>query len=369
MKLTFDRATLVKALARLSRVIERKTTIPVLGQVRLEAAETRLTITGTDLDIHYRSAIDADIATPGSTTINAHLLYDIARKISDGAQITLEETGAGHMSLRSGRARFSLATLPAIDFPDYPKLEPVCSFNLASKDLRAMVKQVAFAMSTEETRYYLNGIFWHRHETDEGPMLRAVATDGHRLGRFEMLAPAIDGTMPGIIIPRKAVAELTALADEIDGEISIEITDRLIKAMAGRIEIVSKLVDGTFPDYQRVIPKENSKIAKVERTGFMAAADRVATISSERGRSVKLGFSAEAIDLDVTSPDHGNANEQIEATYDGPPLEIGFNARYLHEVLSELDGAAVRIELADPGSPTLFSTSDALLVVLMPMRV
>ncbi len=294
------------------------------------------------------------------------------RKLPDGCQVSLENTGdAGQLQLRSGRSRFQLQALPASDFPDLSAGEFTQSFSLAAGDLKKLIEKTQFAISNEETRYYLNGIFMHTTGGDSQTVLRAVATDGHRLARVEIPAPKGAEGMPGIIVPRKAVVEVQKLVEDLTQEVKIEVSTTKIRFTFGDVVLTSKLIDGTFPDYLRVIPASNDKRLIVERQLFSDAVDRVSTISSERGRAVKLAISGGKLILSVTNPDSGSAIEELEVDYDAPPIDIGFNARYLLDITGQLDSDTVLFKLADPGSPTLVLDRDgaAALYVLMPMRV
>lgn len=371
MKLTLDRAALLKALDPASRVVERRNTIPILANLRLAAAGETLTVTATDLDIELRAPCPAQVETAGALTAPAARLHDIVRKLPDGAQIALEATSDSMMTLKSGRSRFQINTLPESDFSDITAGEMGWSFTIAASALAGMIGATQFAISTEETRYYLNGIYLHAGEGEDGPLLTAVATDGHRLARIHRLLPEGAAGMPGIIVPRKAVAEIGRLVDKLKGDIIIGLSATKIRVEAEGIIFTSKLIDGTFPDYQRVIPTGNDKLATLNAKLLAGAAERVATISGERGRAVKLSFADQQLTLSVTNPDAGEAREEIDADYDGPPIDIGFNARYLADVLGTLAGDSVLMKLADPGSPTILQTREGseLLTVLMPMRV
>ncbi|MBN9061499.1 MAG: DNA polymerase III subunit beta [Rhizobiales bacterium 65-9] len=372
MRVTVERAALVRALSHVHRVVERRTTIPILSNVLLRSDAGGLRLKATDLDLEVIETAPAEVAQPGATTVPAHTLHDIVRKLPDGAQVSLETTGdAGQMQLRSGRSRFTLQTLPETDFPDIAAGEMSHRFAIAADSLRQLIGRTQFAISQEETRYYLNGIFAHTIESEGATVLRMVATDGHRLARVEAPAPAGSGGMPGVIIPRKAVNEIQKLIEGRDGDVSIELSPTKIRVTVGETVLTSKLIDGTFPDYQRVIPAGNDKRLIVDRAEFTAAVDRVSTISSERGRAVKLSIGDGKITLSVTNPDSGSATEEVEADYDSAPLDIGFNARYLLDITAELDGDTTLFRLAEPGSPTIIQDREnaPALYVLMPMRV
>jgi DNA polymerase III subunit beta len=372
MKVTLERAALLKALGHVHRIVERRTTIPILSNVLLRADGQTLGLKATDLDLEVTEQVAADIGQKGATTLPAHILYDIVRKLPDGAQVTLEATGeSGQLTLRSGRSRFSLQSLPESDFPDLAAGEFSHVFALPAGDLKKLIEKTQFAISNEETRYYLNGIFMHTVDVDGTAMLRAVATDGHRLARVEVPAPQGAVGMPGIIVPRKCVTEILKLIEDVGQDVGIEISTTKARFKFGEVVLTSKLIDGTFPDYVRVIPSGNDKRLVVERLPFAAAVDRVSTISSERGRAVKLALADGKLTLSVTNPDSGSAVEELEVDYDAPPIDIGFNARYLLDITAQLDSDTALFKLADPGSPTLVLDRDgaAALYVLMPMRV
>jgi DNA polymerase-3 subunit beta len=371
MKLTIDRAPLAKALETTRRIVAGKTTVPILANVLLAAKAGRLILRTTDLDLEAETSIEADVARDGELTVSAATLHDLTRKLPEKSQISLEAESDARLTLRSGRSCFHLQTLPASDWPDVPDQNYTHEFELEAKALAHMFAKTAFAISSEEPRYYLNGVFLHSEAGEDGPLLRMVATDGHRLSRVERICPQGADGMPAVIVPRKACAEAERLLKGADGAIRVSMSQNRIKLTLGAVTLRSKLIDGNYPDYKRVIPANNDKRARVDRETLAAAADRVSTISSERGRAVKLSFGEGELALSVINPDMGEAREEMEIDYSGPPLEIGFNSRYLAEILSAIEGDEVIVKLSDPGSPTLFQSkkSDDLLVVLMPMRV
>jgi DNA polymerase III subunit beta len=372
MKVTLERAALLKSLGHVHRVVERRTTIPILSNVLIRAENGGLRLQATDLDLEVVETSAADVGEPGSTTVPAHTFYDIVRKLPDGSQVVLEQTGeAGTMVIRSGRSRFTLQTLTEADFPDLATGDMPVRFELSAAELKRLIEKTQFAISTEETRYYLNGIFLHTLDVEGASMLRAVATDGHRLARVEMPAPAGADGMPGVIVPRKTVSEVQRLFEDPNGAVSIELSATKIRFSMGDVVLTSKLIDGTFPDYSRVIPQHNEKRLTVAKADFVSAVDRVSTISSERGRAVKLAVQEGKLTLSVTNPDSGSATEEIEVTYEADPLDIGFNSRYLLDIAAQIDTETALLKLNDPGSPTLIQDKEgaSALYVLMPMRV
>jgi DNA polymerase III subunit beta len=371
MKATIERATLLKGLSHVQSVVERRNTIPILSNVLLEAtAEGALKLMATDLDLQINEQVAAAVDQPGSTTVSAHTLFDIARKLPEGAQVSLT-AAEGRMQIVAGRARFSLGTLPRDDFPVIAEGELPTQFELPAETLKQIIDKTRFAISTEETRYYLNGIFLHVADDGSQPVLKAAATDGHRLARVTMPRPDGAEGMPDVIVPRKCVAELRKLLDEIDGSVGVSLSATKIRFDLGQAILTSKLIDGTFPDYSRVIPTGNDKILKLDPVSFMQGVDRVSTIATEKTRAVKMALDRDKITLSVTSPENGTAAEEVPGDYTALPFEIGFNSRYLMDILGQIEGDSVEVHLADAAAPTLIRENDkaVALYVLMPMRV
>jgi DNA polymerase III subunit beta len=372
MKLTIERAAFLKALSHAQSLVERRTTIPILSNVLLRAEASKLALSATDMDLEIVERVGGQIEREGRITAPAHTLYDIVRKLREGAQIEIEASSERNtMVLRSGRSTFTLACLPPEDYPLMAGGELPYNFTLSAAELRTMIDRTRFAISTEETRYYLNGIYLHATKADEVPVIRAVATDGHRLARMEMVLPEGAAGMPGVIVPRKTVLELRKLVDESDDEVQIGLSDTKIRATIGEATLTSKLIDGTFPDYDRVIPTNNDKILEVDCGSFAEAVDRVSTISTEKSRAVKLALESGSLVISATSPENGTAVEELEVRYVASPLEIGFNSRYLLDIAEQIDGEGAQFVMSDAGSPTIVrdSTDASALYVLMPMRV
>ncbi|GGD55392.1 DNA polymerase III subunit beta [Croceicoccus mobilis] len=378
MKATIERATLLHSLSHVQSVVERRNTIPILSNVLIEAlADGRVRLMATDLDLQVVETMPAaSVEGAGAITVSAHLLFDIARKLPDGSQVSLE-TSENRMIVKAGRSRFQLPTLPRDDFPVIVEGDLPTTFEVPAATLAQMIDRTRFAISTEETRYYLNGIFLHVAEDgpNGSPVLKAAATDGHRLARFTLPRPDGAEGMPDVIVPRKCVAELRKLLEEaLDTNVSIDLSASKIRFTLGGesgIVLTSKLIDGTFPDYSRVIPTGNDKLLKVDPKSFFAGVDRVATIATEKTRAVKMALDTDRVTLSVTSPDNGTAAEEIAADYGAEGLEIGFNANYLKDILAQIEGDNVELHLADAGAPTLIrqNAQSPALYVLMPMRV
>jgi DNA polymerase-3 subunit beta len=370
MKATIDRATLLKGLGHVHSVVERRNTIPILSNVLIEADEDGgIRLMATDLDLQINETVEANVTDPGATTVPAHTLFDIVRKLPEGSQVEMI-AAEGRMQVNAGRARFTLSTLPRDDFPIIAEGELPTRFELPAATLRQIIDKTRFAISTEETRYYLNGIYVHVSDEAQ-PVLKAAATDGHRLARVTVPRPEGAQGMPGVIIPRKCVGELRKLLDEVDGTVQVSLSDSKIRFGLGNAVLTSKLIDGTFPDYSRVIPTANDKLLRLDPRGFEEGVDRVSTIASERTRAVKMALERDRVTLSVTSPENGTAAEEVPADYGADSFEIGFNARYLLDILGQIEGDTVEVHLADAAAPTLLRENDKApaLYVLMPMRV
>jgi DNA polymerase-3 subunit beta len=375
MKFKADRATLLRALAHVQSVVEKRNTIPILANVLIAVRDGRLTLTATDMEIAIVEDVAASTTRNGACTAPASTLYEIVRKLPEHAEVELDHPGGdAQLALRAGRYATSLVVLPIEDFPSMTAGTLAHRFSLPALILRGLIDRTRFAISTEETRYYLNGVYLHVAEGEQGRVLRAVATDGHRLARVEVdPLPEGAGSMPGVIVPRKTIAELRRLLDEVTGDVGVALSDTRIQFQAGPILLTSKLIDGTFPEYERVIPRDNDKVLTVGKSDFAAAVGRVAAISAERSRPVKLSLARDLLVLSASSPEQGTATEELDSDhvrYSAGPLEIGFQARYLNDITDQITGE-VEFRFSDGTAPTVVrDTADpSALFVLMPMRV
>jgi DNA polymerase III subunit beta len=367
MKATIERATLLKSLGHVQSVVERRNTIPILSNVLIEARDDgSIRLMATDLDLQVDESVPANVTQAGAATVPAHTFFEIVRKLPEGTQVELA-AAEGKMQVNAGRSRFNLSTLPRDDFPVIAEGELPTRFELPAATLRQIIEKTRFAISSEETRYYLMGIFFHIVDDQ----LRAAATDGHRLARITVPKPDGADGMPDVIVPRKAITELHRLLEELEGTVEVSLSPTKVRFGLGSAVLTSKLIDGTFPDYNRVIPTANDKLLKLDPKSFAAGVDRVSTIASEKTRAVKMSVDRDKVTLSVTSPENGLATEEVPADYGSDGLEIGFNARYLLDILSEIDGDTVEVHLADAAAPTLLRENDKsnALYVLMPMRV
>lgn len=347
MTLTIQRADLTRALSAATKVVEGRNTIPILGNVLLQAEGGTLTVTGTDLDIQVSSSTPAD-GTLG-TTVDAKRLSDIARRLSGDIVTMYQESD--NLIVKSGRSRFTLPTLPVADFPELVAGAPDVEFNV---DFAALVAPVKFAMSSEATRFYLCGVHLHTH----GDKLRAVATDGHRLAHNSIAGP----TIPPVIVPSKTIGMVPA------GTLSVNLSKTKIRFATADTIIVSKLIDGTFPDYQRVIPSANDNVVTVDKKELASAVARASAVASERGKGAKFTVAGDNIAVDMRADD-GTAHEDVPATYSGEPIEIGINTSYMADILAAAPGEEITIALADSGTPALFRGAGEWVGLVMPVRV
>ncbi|MEM6747088.1 MAG: DNA polymerase III subunit beta [Pseudomonadota bacterium] len=371
MKVTIERGTLLKALSHVQSVVERRNTIPILSNVLLRAEGGTLALAATDLDIEIVEQVPADADQSGAATAAAVTLFDIVKKLPDGSQVELEKTSSGRLRLAAGQSEFSLAILPEEDFPSLPQADDGQAFTMPTADLARLIDKARFAMSQEETRYYLNGIYLHAFEQDGESSLRAVSTDGHRLARLDAdIPPGAEG-MAGVIMPRKAVLELRRLLDDAGETVDVLVSAGRMRFRFDDIALTTKLIDGTFPDYARVIPEGNDKIMRVSPAEFAKSVDRVSTVSADKTRSVKLAIEGDRLQLNVNSPETGTATEDMSVDYPGDAIEIGFNAKYLLDITAQIDGETVTFAFGDTASPTVITDEDdpRALYVLMPLRV
>ncbi|MEP5758559.1 MAG: DNA polymerase III subunit beta [Litoreibacter sp.] len=372
MKISVERSMLLKAVGQAQSVVERRNTIPILANVLIEAEGNTASFRATDLDIEVIDKTPAQVERPGATTVSATTLHEIVRKLPDGALVVLTDDGAtGRLTVEAGRSNFSLATLPKEDFPVMASSEYQSNFSAPAPVLRRLFDKSKFAISTEETRYYLNGVYMHIADGDGGRALRCVATDGHRLARIDADMPDGAAEMPGVIVPRKTVAELRKLLEDDDMQIAVSVSETKVRFATPDITLTSKVIDGTFPDYTRVIPQGNTRKLEVDASEFSKAVDRVATVSSERSRAVKLAIDEDRLILSVNAPDSGAAEEELAVAYGDERLEIGFNAKYLLEIAGQVDRENAVFLFNSAGDPTLMREGNDLsaIYVVMPMRV
>jgi DNA polymerase-3 subunit beta len=376
VKVSIPQRDLASLLKFTGKTVERRNTIPILGNVLLKAEKDQLSVRATDLDVMLTASVACEVTEIGITTVPAQMLENIVKKIKADIEIKLSQAAdESVMQLRAGRSNFKLQTLPESDFPDLPVHDIAATFEIPAADLLTLLGRSEFCMSEDETRYYLNGVFFQHMDG----VLRAVATDGHKLARIEVTAP--EGAKDfqsgdnnnGVIIPKKTVKDvlLPILKDGGHDKVTVQIAQTKVIFTAGRISVTTKLIDGTFPDYERVVPKNNNNKMRVEREELKASVARLTAVASERGGAVKLSFAPDKLMLAVVNPDAGSATDELDGTYEGEAMDIGFNSHYMTQIMDKIEGDQVEIHTADPGSPTLMRASDkpGEIYVLMPMRV
>ncbi len=372
MKFVIERATLLKTLSHVQSIVEKRNTIPVLSNVRIEALGDGISFKATDMDTEITEIVDAKIKETGATTAPAHMLYDIVRKLADGSEVELTfPDEKGQLTIASGRSKFSLSCIGVEDFPVISGDKLPVNFEILKDDLKDVIDRTKFAVSTEETRYYLNGVYMHAKNEGATKVLRVVATDGHRLACVESPLPKGAEKISGVIIPRKTVGEIRKLLDDASSEkVMVALSDNKIKFTMEDVTLTSKLIDGTYPDYERVIPTDNDKKLELNVKELSTAVDRVSVVA-ERTRAIKMLTGKNKVTITTSSPDLGSAVEELEAKYTGAALEIGYNFRYLLDILNEIKGDAVEVSFSDGSSPSVVhDKSDASAIyVLMPMRV
>ena len=371
MKFTIEKNILFKSLSHIQSIVEKKNTLPILSNIYLEAKNNFLTLSATDMDLSMKDKVDCNIIEEGSTTVPAHTLYDIIRKISDNSEVEIISNDGKLLSLRAGKSKFSLGCLPKEDFPIIEVGDLENELNLQSQDLLKLINKTKFAVSNEETRYFLNGIYFHIQNESGSNKLSIVATDGHRLAKFDLDFEDKTNNIPGIIIPKKTVNELHKLLLDFEGSIQIKLDSNKIVFFIGSSILISKLIDGNFPDYKRVIPNDNNNILKVNRQKLSLAVDRVSTITNEKSPVIKFKLLKDIINLSSVNNENGTATEDLETQYAGSEIQIGFNSKYILDMINNLEDEEITLSFKDSSSPVI-GTEDSnnnLIYVLMPMRV
>lgn len=367
MKFRVSREDLLRPLNLVAGVVERRQTLPVLSNVLLNLDGKHLSITGTDLEVELVGRVSlADAGDNGEITVPARKLADICKSLPEGSDLEFSVSEA-KATVKSGRTRFTLATLPAREFPNIEDSIGTHQFRLQQGELKRLIDRTSFAMAQQDVRYYLNGMYW---ELRSG-RLRAVATDGHRLAICTFPGTLRDLEDTQVILPRKGVLELSRLMQESDGEVMVIIGSNHLRATTPDFTFTSKLVDGKFPDYERVLPKSPDKLVEGARTDFRQAFARTAILSNEKYRGVRLKLSDDTLEIVANNPEQEQAEDELSVTYQGPELEIGFNVGYLLDVLGVMNSENVRFSLTDPNSSALLEEVDGgdSLYVVMPMRL
>src|SRR5919108_4016898 len=366
MEIRAKRGDLLATLYWTQSIVERRNTMPILANVLIESQKSATRVTATDLEVGVRGEVDGEVIKEGATTVNAKKLYEIIREVPT-EQVHLKKLENDWVEIRSGKAVFKIVGMDAREFPQFPKIDSKGLSTTPASTIREMIERTIFSVSTDETRYSLNGVFL---EENSAGKVRMVSTDGHRLA-FEECALGSLGLTKGVILPRKGLSELKKLLESgEDGVVSIGFRENMGLVTKDKVELFMRLIDGDFPDYTKVIPKGNPSIAKIEHDDLLQALRRVSILSSERYKGIKMDFSDGKVLISANNPDLGEAAEEVETEYKGKPLSIGFNARYLLDVLGVLESEGeVDIELKDELSPSVIRKpgKEGYLYVLMPM--
>lgn len=371
MKISVEKSPFLKALAHIQGVVAKKAASQILMNVLIRSEDGFMTMTASGPDLCLVEKIAAKIAQDGEITVSAQTLYEVVRKLSDAETVELsEDAAAARLLVKNGKSKFQLPTLPAKDFSTIKTANLPHAFVLQAEELRRLIESTSFCMCLDENRYALNGIYFHGKDLGSEKLLRAVATDGHRLALASMAQPKEAEGMPDVIIPRKTIVELTRLLADLEGEVEVSLSLTQIKFDFGRVTLISRLVDGSFPDYEKVIPKQNDSLLTVPSKEFSIVADRVSILADEGSKGVKMSLQPDKVILSASSTDHGTAQEELEAHYNGKRIAIAFNVKYLLNVSQQFGDSRLFFNLLDENSPvTIKGADDSVLYVLMPMRL
>ena len=371
MKFKILRSHFFRTLSHLQGIVDKKNSLPILANISIEAKNNELILSSTDMDISIIEKIKCKVFEDGATTINSQILYDIVRKIDDNSEIEIISNSGKLLSLRSDGSRFSLACLPTEDYPIIDQQNSGISITLNSKNLLKLIDKTKFAISNEETRYFLNGLYLNVNNEGNQNLVTIVGTDGHRLAKFSTKIDDNIDQISGVIIPKKTIYELSKILSEIDESIEISISSNKIIFFIDNIIFISKLIDGSYPDYKRVIPVNNLNILKIDRIKLLSAVDRVSTIANEKSPVIKFKLLNNILNLNTINNESSTASEDLNIEYDGDEIEIGFNSKYIMDILNNLEDTEICINLKDNVSPITAqeNSNTNLIYVLMPMRV
>ena len=371
MKFKISRTNFFKTLSHLQGIVDKKNSLPILSNILIEAKKNMLTLSSTDMDISIIEKVDCNVLEDGATTINSQILYDIVRKIDESSEIEIISNNGKLLTLRASDSRFSLACLPKEDYPIIDQDNLGARISINSKILLKLIDKTKFAISNEETRYFLNGLYFNINRENDINVVTLVGTDGHRLAKFSHNLESDIDEISGVIIPKKTIYELSKLLSEIDDNVEILISSNKVIFFIGNIIFTSKLIDGSFPDYKRVIPQNNSNILKINREILLSAVDRVSTIANEKSPVIKFKLFKNILNLNTVNNESSTASEDLNINYEGNEIEIGFNSKYIMDIVNNLEDDEISINLKDNTSPIIaLENSNANLVyVLMPMRV
>ena len=375
MEFKINSTDLLKALSHIHGIVEVRHTLPILSNIILEAKDDKLILSSTNLDIYCSDKIKAEVLQSGEVSVSAVTFFEIIKRLPSGSEVLMiMEEDENEITLTCGRSKFNLSTLKTDDFPIISDSDLSTNFVLSADELIRIIDKTKFAVSNEETRYYLNGIFLHKAERNSIQFLRAVATDGHRLAQYDIPLPQGAEDITGIIIPKKTIYELRKVLDDANGDVSVSLNENKIKFSFNDLKVVSKVIDGTFPDYTKVIPQKNDKNFKTNNSDLKNAIDRVSAVAANeesKSKAIKFCIENNSLSLSVESQSKGSANEMIDVNYSGDKVDIGFNSKYIIDICNEVDGDEISISLSDSISPAIIldKTDENLFFVLMPMRI
>ncbi len=372
MKFVVQKTVIFKTLSHLQNIVNKKNSLPILSNILIEAENSSLILSSTDMDISIKETINCNIIEEGSTTLNAQIMFDIIKKLPDSSEIEFISNDAKILTIRSNVSKFSLSCLPKDEFPIIEtKSSNGKKIKVKAQTIFDLINKTKFAISNEETRYFLNGLYFNTISNNNDSIITFVGTDGHRLATSSFTTKSFDNEISGVIIPKKTINELSKLLSENIDEIDIDISTNKIIFYIDNLILISKLIDGNFPDYTRVIPSNNNNHLSVNRLNLLSAVDRVSTIANEKSPSIKFKLYNDLINLSTINSENSTATEDIVAKYGGSEIEIGFNSRYIMDILDNLDGEEINISFNDNSTPIIVqekSSSDTT-YVLMPMRV
>ena len=371
MKFVIEKPVIYKALTHLQNIVNKKNTLPILSNILIEAGQNFLNLSSTDMDISIKEKINCNVIESGSTTLNAQIMFDIIKKLPETSEVEFISNDSKILTIRSNVSKFSLSCLPKDEFPIIETETKGKKLKVKSQTIFKLIDKTKFAISNEETRYFLNGLYFNIHPEENSSVITFVGTDGHRLATSSAYVDKNIDEIPGVIIPKKTINELSKLLSENSSDIEIDISLNKIVFYIDNLILVSKLIDGNFPDYKRVIPSGNDKHLIINRLNLLAAVDRVSTITNEKSPSIKLKLLKNQINLSTINNENSTATEDIEVNYDGIEIEIGFNARYIMDMLDHLVGEEIKISFNDNSTPIIAQekSSSDIIYVLMPMRV
>jgi DNA polymerase III subunit beta len=372
MQFSIEKEVFLRGLARVQGIVEKKNTIPILSNVLIEAGEGEIHLTATDLEVGIKASYPATISATGKITVSAKKLFEIIKELPE-KEIVFHAKENCWIEIRCGKAFFNIVGLSADEFPFFPSFQKNQFFSIDGSLLKEMIEKTSFSISTDESKYNLNGIYFRSMEDDGKQVLRMVATDGHRLALIqkEITVSHVEPLSRGVIFPRKGILELKKMADEGDGDLQLGFLDNNAVVQKDRTVVVMRLVDGEFPDYTRVIPQQNEMIATIPRDTFLHALRRMSILSSEKSKGVKIVLKEKNLELSSSNPEFGDAREDLDIDYEGEEITVGFNARYLIDILNVLCEEQVRLSLRDKLSPGLVTPCENrdYLAVIMPMRL